>query len=122
MEDTVSRGDIRDKLIKWKLGDIAEEELRAWAEDLYDNNAFTANSTGDDAEDPVLPEVLQYLGSLDMNLVLIEDIPIFIEFLNSDKKDFDAACEKFHKCLEQIDYNARRNLLKLHKFYKMYTG
>lgn len=87
----VTRLEIADMLRRWQAGEVSAREVHAWAEDRY---ARMPEVDVDDweglhgAEESVANEVLGELDRLNMNLVLAEDVPIYLEFLATPPGSF----------------------------------
>ncbi|HJW71888.1 MAG TPA: hypothetical protein VJ486_03460 [Geothrix sp.] len=70
----VSRKDLRLLLTRWQSGEVAAPEVHQWAEDRFATDIWVP-------EDDVVNEVLGTLDMLDINLVIVEDIPVLLQAL-----------------------------------------
>ncbi len=59
---------------------------------------------------------------LDMNLLTVEDIPAYIEFLNTAQGDFSKAKAKLQKYLNSIDISERKKQLAQIEIYSPFCG
>jgi hypothetical protein len=106
----IKREDIAKVLKEWADGLLSAQEVLTWADPLYSSDEVDCDDWED--EDSVANEVLAAMDMLDMNLVIPEDVPIYLEFLKTPKGQFKIGQAKFEKQLSQIDLDARRAKLK----------
>ena len=52
-----------------------------------------------------------------MNLVLAEDVPVYLEFLATERGKFAQGYDRFRAALDRIDCAARRQALSGDEFY-----
>jgi hypothetical protein len=111
----VTRLDIIQILKSWENNATTAKEVWDWASERY----FPGETEFDDWEggNSAANEVLCELDSLDMNLVLPEDIPIHIEFLKIPVGKIDEGYRKWRGKIEQIDFKRRCKNLKGHEIY-----
>ncbi len=111
----ISREDIVAKLKAWRVGTVSEHEVLDWASQSY----FPGETEFDDWENDssVSNEVMSELDSLDMNMVLREDIPIHLSFLGTPSGQFDVGYAKWQEAMANIDFKARQKNLKGHPVY-----
>ena len=111
----VKRSDIIKILQSWRNGEITTKSVWEWANERY----MPGETEFDDWEDEcsAANEVLCELDSLDMNLVLAEDIPIHIDFLQTPKGKFEVGYQKWRGRIESIDFKQRCQKLKGHEIY-----
>jgi len=111
----VKRSDIIQVLESWKNSEATAKEVLDWANGLY----FIGETEFDDWQDDnsAANEVLCELDSLDMNLVLPEDIPIHIEFLKTPVGKFEEGFQTWQKKIDRIDFKKRCIKLIDHKIY-----
>jgi hypothetical protein len=115
MERELSRGEIAEVLRRWQAGLLTAEQVHEWAEERY----FPGHLDFDDEEDDrsVASEVMGYLDMLNMNLMVVEDVPIFLEFLETPAGRFAEGYGKFREALDRIDMRARQRELAHIPFY-----
>jgi len=65
----------------------------------------------------VTKEIVATLDMLDMNLVLPEDMPIYLEFLSTTRGEFEIGYRCWQSKLDAIDYESRRTQLKADPLY-----
>ena len=111
----IKRSDIIKVLKSWRDDEITEKEVWDWANERY----FPGETEFDDweSDNSAANEVLCELDSLDMNLVLKEDIPLHIEFLETAVGEFEAGYQKWRSRIESIDIKQRCKKLKGHEIY-----
>lgn len=108
----VSRSEILEQLGRWGAGKLSPVDMHKWAADLLSSGELEF----DDVEGPqafsAAKETMSELEMLDMNMVIQDDIPIFVEFLNAPAGGFEAGYINFVATLQQIDRKARSKKLK----------
>ena len=102
-------------LRKWQAGSLSAKDVHLWGDDLYPAVEF--NDWEGDAENSVAKEVLCALSMLDMNLMTMEDVPIYLEFLSTAHGAFIEGYERYERALEHIDYQAWRQKLGAEPLY-----
>jgi len=112
----VSRGEITDVLRKWQAGLLASEQVHEWAEDIFAPGELDFEDE-DVYGNSVANEVLASLDSLDMNLVIVDDVPIYLEFLECAPNQFERGYRRFRDALHQIDIEARQRELRTNPLY-----
>ena len=118
MRKVVSRGEVIDVLQKWLKGEVDEEELYRWAGSRYSVSDYDVEDREED--DSITNEVLGHLDMMDMNLVVKEDIPAMIEFLNTPKGKFNEGYSQWARYTKSINYKQRKEKLRHNPFYKTY--
>ncbi|CAL7961101.1 conserved hypothetical protein [Alphaproteobacteria bacterium] len=118
MELRITREEIRQKLLDWQSSKISECDLKNWAEYLLDNGVKLEDWDSD--WNSVSSEILHSLESLDMNLLIQLDIPIFLDFLKTDPNNFAAGFKILDQYFKRINYRQRQAVLKNNKFYSLY--
>jgi hypothetical protein len=111
------REKITEKLFDWQSGSITEVDLKDWAASLYMRMEAT---DFDDDGNSVSNEVLSMLESLDLNLILKEDIPAFLSFLKTPVDQFSNGYAILDAYFNAIDYDARKLALRSNAFYSIY--
>lgn len=115
----IRREDIKKKLLDWKAEKLTAEQVKDWAESIHDSKEILyADMEGDDDDSvSVAKEVIDILVSLDMNLVLIEDIWMYLDFLETSPNMFTIGYKRFDEKLESINYHERKESLRNNPFY-----
>jgi len=106
----VHREEVSRNLIEWGSGRMRSEDLLQWADALYPSDSVEYSDW--EGDNSVTKETLAVLESLDMNLALPEDSPIYLEFLSTPPGEFDAGYARFQDRLTAIDYESRRSQLR----------
>jgi hypothetical protein len=118
----VSRGDIADVLRRWQSGLLTAEQVHSWAEELYSPGHLDFDDREGDDEDSVANEVLSSLDMLNLNLLVVGDVPIYLEFLGTPPGQFAEGYQKFEQALSRIDREERRRRLAHIPFYAPFCG
>lgn len=106
----MTRIEIAEMLRLWQAGLLRAEQVHEWAEERY----FPGEISFDDenGEEPsVCSEVMSALDNLDMNLIVVDDVPLYLEFLATPSGGFEEGYRKFQKALDRIDILARQKEL-----------
>jgi hypothetical protein len=111
----VTREDIATVLQLWQAGEVAAAQVHEWAQARYGQVEF--DDWEDDDTNSVANEVFGTLDMLDMNLMLIEDVPIYLAFLRTPPGQFGEGYRAFQDALQRIDYQARKQALHTHPLY-----
>src|SRR4051812_21180444 len=103
-------------LQQWQAGDIDVQAVHEAAEQLYERYGE------EDEESLTGPGLLGYqvvciLEVLPVYLVIPDDVPYMLDFLNAASADMDVALEHWDDYWNELDYNARREILKAHPYY-----
>jgi hypothetical protein len=107
----LTREEVAQKLRDWAEGRSSTEEIQSWATSAYMNDEVDFADWEKD-DDSVTKEVVAALDMLDMNLVLPEDAPIYLEFLDTPIGGFAAGYAKLQGRVDAIDYEKRRVRLR----------
>ncbi len=110
MEHAITRGQIETILRQWQDGALTAEQVHEWAQAMYFPGALEIADEEPDGNS-ASNEVLQYLDCLDSNLIIVEDVPIYLEFLATPSGQFDNGYRKFVQALDRIDMLSRRQAL-----------
>lgn len=110
IEHYITRGELFHLLIKWQSGELSTQDVWDWASHHY----LPGEMEYDDWEDEssVAHELLCVLDSLDMNLVLVDDAPIHLTFLETPMGEFAEGFRRWKHAHQQIDFELRRQQLK----------
>lgn len=120
----ITRDEIKKALFDWQNSKINDVELYAWANKKYDE-AMLDKSDFEDYEgddNSVSMEVLHCLECMNMNLVIEEDIPALIEFLETPVGSYKIGLEKWENYNKRIDYAKRKKELKENPLYSKYCN
>jgi len=116
----MSRSDIADVLRQWQAGLLTAEQVHAWAEELYFPGSLDFDDYEGDEENSVANEVMSCLDMLNMKLIVVEDVPIYLEFLETPKGQFVDGYRKFENALSLIDYQERCRRLAQNPLYALF--
>ncbi|HTD22525.1 MAG TPA: hypothetical protein VK738_07715 [Terriglobales bacterium] len=108
----IKREEVVRVLTDWREGRMSSEEVLRWAEAFYPSSSSDVEYADWEGDNSVTNEVLSALESLDMNLALPEDAPIYLEFLTTPPSRFDVGYTQFKQQIGAIDYETRRVQLK----------
>ncbi len=115
MEPMIGREDLIKILQYWRDGVLTAEQVHEWAEkragnvEVSDWEGVEPNSATN--------EVLWALDMLNINLMLPEDIPTYLEFLHTPPGHFSEGYHKWQDTLTQVDYRARKEFLRMIPLY-----
>jgi hypothetical protein len=109
------RGVIRSLLRRWRSDEIDEREVREEAERLLDEHGWIEYPENDDRS--VALEVLSQLGILDRQLVIREDIPAMLGFLDTPPGEASKGWQTWRRYWNSLDYEKRREELKQNPYY-----
>jgi hypothetical protein len=113
----LKRQDVAQALMDWQAGRISSLEIQSWAESLYLNDNVDYEDWEGDEENSITNEILAVLDTLDMNLVLPEDAPIYLKFISTPFGEFKKGYDQLQNRLGQIDFATRRVQLKTNPLY-----
>jgi hypothetical protein len=112
MEDPpkVTRSELSDLLAKWERGESTAQEVWDWVDARY----WPGDTEIDDWDGDLSAtnEILALLDSMDINLVLVADVPIHQRFLTSSREQTAQAYEVWKSELDAIDYGQRLKALR----------
>jgi len=108
----ISRKNIIEKLNEWSDGTITAVQVHEWATEMSLRSETDFDDLDNKTGKSVAKEALAELEALDINLVIQEDIPLFIDFLEAPKDGFGDAYIKFIEGLQAINIMHRMTLLK----------
>lgn len=117
-ENYVTRGEITLMLKKWQRAELDTQQLWDWASHRF----LSGDVDYDDSEESlsVAQEMLSMLDSLDMNFVLVEDVPIHLDFLATPIGAFDEGYRQWRRALDAIDYSSRHQRLRDDPIYAQF--
>lgn len=119
----ITRETIKRELEAWQKSEKSTQEIFDWAQDLF-GAAMIDEAEYDDWEgrNSVSKEILGHLDNLDMNLVVVDDVPHCIAFLSTPVGKFEDGWVEWKKRLEVIDYKERQERLRTDLIYKAFCG
>lgn len=117
-DNYVTRGELIRMLQSWQAGELMTQQLWDWASHRF--QAGRADYDDWDGEDSVAREVLAMLDSLDLHLMLAEDVPLHLAFLHTPIGAFEESRRNWQKALAGLDYEARKMALRNDPIYAMY--
>jgi len=120
MARVVSRSEIADVLRQWQARALTVGQVYEWAERLYLPGEIDFDDNEGEEEESAAKEVLASLELLKMNLVTADDIPIYLEFLNTPSGQFKEGYQRFLTALSDIDHKKRSLALADDPFYAAY--
>lgn len=120
MKKILSREDLKEKLLQWQEGQITAQELNNWAGENYPNDDVDYEDWDEAEAHSVTNEVLAALDMMDMNLMTSEDVPAFLDFLETPPASFEEGYKKFQRYQEQIDIKKRAADLVTEPFYERF--
>jgi hypothetical protein len=117
-ENYITRGELYHLLLKWQSGELNAQDVWDWASHHY----LPEVTQYDDWEEQtsVAQELLMWLDSLDLNLVLVEDVDMHLAFLGTPLGAFQDGYRSWREAHAAIDYVARRLQLRDHPIYGPY--
>jgi DNA polymerase III delta prime subunit len=107
----ITRKDVINILQQWKENVIDAVEVFEIANKLYDDENLEVTDWENGEDYSATLEVLQCLESLDINLIIQDDIDYYIEFLNTKKGNFLEGNKKLNECKSLINYEERKRIL-----------
>jgi len=112
----VTRAEIAELLRRWGAGKLAARDVRDWAQTRYWPGEVEFDDLEGDGSSAAC-EALAALDQLPMNVILSEDVPLYLAFLSTPVGKFESGYERLRSALDQIDYSARRRALSNDDFY-----
>ena len=112
-----SREALIDLLRRWRLGVINERQVHELAESLWESypDGPPTYPRGDPRS--IAIEVLSQLEVLNVQLITPEDIPAFLEFLDTEAGQEQAAWEKWARYWAGVDFKRRLRELADNPYY-----
>ncbi len=107
----VTREELRNILREWQAGSLEPLEVLEWAEEHYDLEIL---------KDEVVIEVLTCLESLHQNLITVEDVPVFLQMLDTPPEREADALRLLSRHDEGVDWEARKDKYRDHPFYGIF--
>ena len=106
----VTRDELANLLEKWGRGELTAQQVWDWVSSRY----WPGDTEIDDWEDDLSAtnEILALLDSMNINLVVVDDVPIHRRFLAAPKDRTAQAHEVWKSELNTIDYKQRMKALR----------
>jgi len=120
MQKILTRNELRVLLTQWEQGQITTEELNGFAGELYPNEEVDYEDWETDGENSVTKEVLAALDMMDMNLMVPEDVPVYLEFLNTPLGSYTDGYLRLRQYLQCVNIKKRQKALSEIPFYKAF--
>jgi hypothetical protein len=120
MKKVISRKDLREKLLQWQGGRMRAPELNDWAVENYLNDDVEYEDWDEAEENSVTNSVLGALDMMDIDLMTPEDIPTYLDFLETPPASFEEGYKKLQQYLEKIDIKKRAAALVTDPFYERF--
>ena len=111
----VDLNSLKSLLLRWQSEAITAHEVHSEAEALMAECDWK-ELPKDDPESP-LYEVLCQLDILNQQLILSEDVPVFLTFLGSKESDLEERWSEWEGYWRQVDFERRRRELQGSDFY-----
>jgi hypothetical protein len=119
-DNYVTRGELIRMLQGWQAGELMTQQLWDWASHRF--QAGQVDYDDWDGDDSVAREVLTMLDSLDLHLILADDVPLHLTFLKTPIGAFDESRDAWQKALANLDYAARKLALRNDPIYALYCS
>jgi hypothetical protein len=97
----MSRREIIDVLHRWQAGALTAKQVHDWVQSLYFPGALDYDDE-EEGENFVASDVMHALDSIDMNLIVVEDVPIHMEFLATPRGRYEDGERKWQEVLDRI--------------------
>lgn len=116
---TVSRQDVAKVLTAWQREELTTQQVWDWAARRFPDDEDVGCAYDDkEGDDSVLREVLRELDCLDMQLVVPEDVPIYLEFLDTPSGEFARGYARWRAALDRIDSAERQRQCRQDPLYR----
>jgi len=116
----ITRKDLKEKLLRWREGQITAQELNDWAGRNYPNDDVEYEDWDEAEENSVTNEVLAALDMMDMNLMTPKDVSAYLDFLETPPSAFEEGYKQLQQYLNQIDIKKRAAVLVTDPFYERF--
>lgn len=114
----VTRGELIELLQQWQRGALSTQQVWDWASLRYVPGATDFDDWEGDVS--VANEVMSALDSLDMNLIVIDDVPMYLDFLATPIGAFAEGFQQWQQAQRLIDRVTRCGLLKEDPIYALF--
>jgi hypothetical protein len=104
----LTREKLRSVLVDWQAGALQPLEVLEWAEESVELESQS---------DEVIKEILSRLDILHLNLVTVEDVPVFLQVLDTPTERWREALNLLENHENNIDWEARKERYQDHPFY-----
>ncbi len=99
---------------------MTAHELNDWAGENYPNDDVEYEDWDEKEAYSVTNEVLAALDMMDMNLMIPEDVPAYLGFLETHPASFEEGYKKLQQYLEKNDIKKRAAALVADPFYEKF--
>ena len=99
---------------------MTARELNAWAGENYPGDCVDYDDWDERGDNSCINEVLAALDSMDMNLMTAEDVPAYLDFLETSPDSFEKGYMKLRQYLDHIDLKKRAAALMADPFYERF--
>lgn len=109
------RQELRELVARWASGSLTERDVHEQAELMLEEIIWVDVAQSDPRS--IGLDVLSQLDILNWQLILVEDVPAIIQFLDAEPGGETAAWALWNSYWKGIDFNARRTALRGHPYY-----
>ncbi len=109
------RTDLRNVLVQWQSGILEPKEVLEWAEDRYESEDLQS------ADEAAL-SILTLLDSLHVNLITLEDVPVFLQMLDLPPEKGEEALQLLERHSKSFDLEARKKEYRNHPLYGLFCA
>jgi len=87
---------------------MSAQEINDWAFENYQSDSVDYEDWESNEEYSVINEILAKLDMMDMNLTTTDDIPAFLQFLETPIGEFQKGYAELEKYLNSVNYKQRQ--------------
>ena len=109
------RTDLRNILLQWQSSTLEPKEVLEWSEERYESEDL---QSGDEAA----LSILTLLDSLHVNLITIDDVPVFLQMLELPPDKEEEALHLLEQHSERIVLEARKMKYRNHPLYGLFCN
>lgn len=114
--ETQLKDQIENLLRAWQAGEIDAMELHRTAEGIWEDCGPWEDYPESDPRS-IVAEVLSELEVLNHQWIIAEDIPMFLEFLDTPAGEEEVSWQKWKRYWDEMDMEARRKKVEGNIFY-----
>lgn len=103
---TFDRESIKQVLERWRCGDTTARDVQDEAEDLWESAEWPEYAETDD--ESIVAEVIMQLDGLDVGWITTDDIPAFMDFLNTAPGNSLDGWRRWRHYWDGIEFESRR--------------
>jgi hypothetical protein len=107
-------------LLQWQEGQITPRELNNLAGENYPNDEVEYEDWDEAETNSVTNEVLAALDMMDINLMTPEDVPAYLDFIETPPASFEEGYKKLQQYLKQINIKKRAAPLVADPLYERF--